>query len=180
MMKPLFTALLSLTLLTGPALAQEAQPETRTGWSVRGSLGYLKGRGVPVGDLELELAYRFAAWQGRFELGLLYGAYAPFSLPELRDIGGPFGLSTLHGLQVRGRFYLLDQGTFALDPYVSIQAGATTWADRPNWILPSFGLGLDWYFLPRLALSAGLTVPFWSNQTLSVQMQPELGLKWRF
>lgn len=179
-MKSLYAALLSLSLLTGPALAQETETDAHTGWSLRGSLGYLKGRGVPVGDLELEVAYRFSPWQGRFELGLLYGAYIPFSLPELREVGGPFGLSTLQGLQVRGRFYLLDPGTCVLDPYVSVQAGVTTWLEQPNWILPSFGLGLDWYFLPRLALTAGLNVPFWSNTTLSVQMQPELGLKWRF
>ncbi len=197
-MKRFSKALLSLTLLSAVSgFAQAAQAEETeqaqqsvyhpSGWSVRGGLGYLKGTSVPVLDLELELAYRFAVWQHRFEIGLLYGAYAPFSLPELREVGGPFGLSTLHGLQLRGRFYLFDPAVSSqsvwgkgLDPYVTIQAGATNWPERSNWILPSFGIGLDWWMTPQLALSPAVYVPFWTNSTLGVQMQPELALKWRF
>jgi hypothetical protein len=170
----LFKSSLLCFCLSLPAQAQDS------GWSVRGGAGYLKGSSVPVADLELEVAYRFKGWQGRFEAALLYGAYAPLSLPELRSLGGPFGLSLIQGLQLRGRFYLFDPGTLPIDPYVSVQTGFSNWVGAPRVILPSFGLGLDWYFTPQLALSPAIYVPFWTSEPLSVQLQPELALKWRF
>lgn len=167
-------------LLLNATTARAAEPSA---WSLRGGVGFLKGNDVPFAVQEVELAWRYPGWSGRFELGLLYGhAFRIGGVPG-RDTPATslLGLASQPSLQLRSRFYLFDPGVspFGIEPFVSLQAGVLP-DFLPGWILPSFGLGLDWYLSEHLALSPALYMDFWANRAANPQFHPELAVKVRF
>lgn len=179
-----------------PAFA-EPPPD---GLRLRGGLSYLKGRDIPYVAQDLELAWRYPAWRGRFELGLVYGLGFPVGgVPggrptteleaavldgQTSSLAPPLGLRSLQALQLRSRFFFFDPGSgpWGLEPFTSVQLGVF-FGPTPGavgLVLPSFGLGVDWWITQRFALSPALYVPFWIGPGANPQFQAELAVKVSF